>query len=116
MSMLHNMCCWCGENPIVEDTSNPKQDLCIKCSDPITGCETREWIVQKKFLEKYIVPNFYLPRHLGVKDSEIMGFKKFVVRWGCSGAMEEIMVELLENFRQENSEEDEGSSDEDIGK
>lgn len=55
--------------------------------------------IEKYFLEKYIVPNYFLPEHLGVEQDEIDEFKEFVIKWACSGELNEIMAELLENFR-----------------
>eukprot|EP01051_Picozoa_sp_SAG22_P009705 SAG22_NODE_827_length_6957_cov_4.434821_4_plen_146_part_00 len=65
-------------------------------------CDQRE--VNEKFLSRYIVPNYFLPEQLGVKPNEVEGFKKYVQGWACSGAVNEIMEEVLANFRSENDE------------
>ena len=68
-----------------------------------TFLETHEWW----FTEKYIVPNWFLPKHLGVKDHEVDGFKKFVSDWACrTGEVNEIMEELLHNYRTDSSKKD----------
>jgi hypothetical protein len=80
---------------------------CIDCEkEPKKHCDAcggygseEDEIDEEKFLAKYIVPNYYLPQHLGVMPSEIEGFKDFVIKWGMSGEMNVIMKELLENFR-----------------
>ena len=72
-------------------------------------CQERELLeeednVDTNFLKKYIVPNWYLPEHLGVKEEEVEDFKEFVRDWATgSWAMDlnDTMEELLDNFRKE---------------
>jgi hypothetical protein len=55
--------------------------------------------IEDAFLAKYIVPNYFLPEHLGVKDEEVEAFKKYVLGWACMGECNDIMKDLLVNFR-----------------
>ena len=59
---------------------------------------------------KYIIPDYYLPEHLGLNDDEVDDFKEFVKDWAMSGELNEIMEELRDTFRalrEEENEEDE---------
>ncbi len=55
-----------------------------------------------EFLKEYIVPNWYKPEDLGVKEEEVEDFKEYVEDWVTMGNMNDIMTELLDNFRKEN--------------
>tara|TARA_R100001460_G_scaffold32552_2_gene63888 strand:+ start:46 stop:570 length:525 start_codon:yes stop_codon:yes gene_type:complete len=81
------------------------QDLkIIQMEDKIKELEDN---FEGKFLKKYIVPNWYEPKQLGVKEQEVEDFKDYVMSWACMGCCEDIMEELLENFRKENLEPEE---------
>ncbi len=83
-----------------------KEDIIIKLEKEIE-CMERQLLEEKdkvdiNFLKKYIVPNWYLPEHLGVEEEEVEDFKDFVRDWATGGwAMDlnDTMEELLENFR-----------------
>ena len=62
---------------------------------------------------KYIIPNYYLPEHLGLNDDEVDDFKEFVKDWGMSGELQEIMEELRDNFRAQREEENEEDEEDD---
>jgi hypothetical protein len=56
---------------------------------------------EEKFLEKYIVANYYLPEHLELKDNEVDGFKRYVRKYGEQGGGRDDMDLLLECFRED---------------
>ena len=73
----------------------------------------------KRFLNKYLVPDFFLKEHfisymdMGEEwsDDKWDEFKEFVTKWALTGEMNEIIVELMKNFISEK--EDEEDTDED---
>jgi hypothetical protein len=56
---------------------------------------------EEKFIEKYIVVNYYLPEHLELKDNEVDGFKRYVRKYGEQGGGRDDMDLLLECFRED---------------
>jgi len=55
---------------------------------------------ERSFLNQYLVPNFYEKDHLAKSwsDEKWDKFKEFVMKWACTGEMNEIMEELMVNF------------------
>ena len=58
----------------------------------------------ERFLNKYLVPNFFLKEHFisymeeEWSDDKWYDFKEYVNKWACTGELNEIMEELMKNF------------------
>ena len=88
-----------GEN----NTTMPSQSALYRENEKLK--EEKKNNYKPHFLDTYIVPNFYTPEDLGLKDDEVNDFKIFVENWALSGDCNEIMEELIENFREDRQEE-----------
>jgi len=59
-------------------------------------------VVDGIFLERYIVSNFYLPEHIGIKKEEETAFKRYLYKLACDGVFNEEMAVHVANFHKEN--------------
>ena len=71
----------------------------------------------KRFLNKYLVPNFFLKEHFisymeeEWSDDKWYDFKEYVNKYACTGELNEIMEELMKNFESDYEEEDESEDE-----
>ncbi len=86
------------EKQIEKDNLESENELITKLIEDLKNANIKN---KKTFLDTYIVPNYYTPVQIGLKDDEVEGFKEFIKQWACRGEMCEIMKELIENFRDE---------------
>ncbi len=55
---------------------------------------------EEAFLEKYIVGNWFRPKHLGLKKKEVEPFKKYLSELASDGWFNCIMNQVVEEFRE----------------
>ena len=74
----------------------------------------------KRFLNKYLVPNFFLKEHFEWADEwsdlKWYDFKRYVSKWACAGELNDIMKEIMDNWEYDDDEEEDESEDEEVCK
>ena len=58
-------------------------------------------IIDDIFMERYIVPGFHLPRHIGVEKEEETAFREYIMELACKGVFNDEIAVHVRNFHKE---------------
>jgi len=77
----------------------------INFKEPLDNGNLEDYVldaIDDIFMERYIVPNFYLSKHLGIKKEKETAFKEYLHKLACDGVFNEELAVHVANFHKEN--------------
>jgi len=77
----------------------------INLKEPLDNKNLNDYasdVIDRIFRERYVCTNYFLPKHIGLKQDETEPFKEYLSNIADNGIFNDKMGEYVENFHKEN--------------